>query len=190
MKLKTLSALLLLAAVQAISYAAPGAPGTPAAPSAQVGVEIRDPTGLVGKTVTPPARPKDSDASLRTYGNDYYDCSGGMIGGAKSDISISILRKGVKTSCVPTPGKKPVALMRHSNSNKSYEFLDAMEVNVPKGFELLVGVCTGADLAVSKTERSAQYYTKHAQAWKVVDSKLVLVDNLKAVKCENEGYGL
>lgn len=184
MKFKSISAALLFAAIQTLSHAAPAAQAAP------TGAVTGDPTGLVGKTVMLPALPKNSDSNLRTYGNDYYACGGSMVGDAKSDISISVLRKGIKDTCGTSSGKKIVALTRHLNGNKSLEFLDAMEFTVPKTHDLVTSDCTGASMAVSKVERNSARWTSHLQAWDIVNFKFVPVANLKAVNCENIGYGL
>lgn len=184
MKFKAISAVFLFAAIQTLSHAAPAVQATP------TGAVTGDPTGLVGKTVTPPALPKNTDSNKTAYGNDYYACGGSMVGDAKSDISISILRKGIKDTCQTSSGKKIVALTLHLNGNKSMEFLDAMELTVPKSHELVTSDCKGASMAVSKIERDSARWTKHMQAWDIVNNKFVPVANLKAVNCENIGYGM
>lgn len=180
MKCKAISAVFLLAAVHAISYAVPAVQVVP------VAAVTGDPTGLVGKTVTP----ANSDSINKAFGNDYYLCGGAMVNGMGPNIGILTIRKGEKTSCQITVGKQTVALTRISNEAKSYEFLDVLEINVPKGYEFTASGCTGAKMAVSKNERDATHLTKHMQAWDVVNFKLVPITNLKAVKCENMGYGL
>lgn len=184
MKYRAISAVFLLATVQAISYA------VPAGQAAPVVAVTGDPTGLVGKTVTPLALPKDSNSNKTAYGNDYFDCGGSMLDGVGPQIGVTRLRKGAKITCQATMGKQIIALTRSSNQNKSHEFLDVMEINVPKGYEFATWGCTGAKMAVSKNDRYATHSTKLVQAWDVVNFKFVPVTNLKAVKCENPSYGL
>lgn len=146
-----------------------------------------DPTGLVGKKITPSTPPKGSDTRQRAYGNDYFDCGGAMVGAANSNISISILRKGMKTKC--QVGKFPLAITRHSNNNTTHEFTDIIEVIVPKGYELSVANCRGAQLAISKLENKS-VLTNHIKAWSIVDNKFSAITNTTNVKCENLSYGI
>ena len=165
--------LVLLAAVQVSARAAPAVQTTPAA------AVSGDPTGLVGKTVMIAKLPKGS--SEVTYGNDYYLCTSNKVGTELSEISIAFLRKGIKNKCPLKTGKMTVALKQDTVSDGSSELLDAMKINVPKGYEISQG-CTGADLAISKYSRSARTIN-HLQAWEVVNNKFAPVANLKAISC-------
>ena len=146
-----------------------------------------DPTGLVGKKITPPILPKGTDTRQIAYGNDYFDCGGAMVGAANLNTSISILRKGVTTKC--EAGKIPLAITRHSNNNATYEFTDILEVIVPKGYELSISNCRGAQLAISKLENKS-VLTNHIKAWSIVDNKFFAITNTTNVKCENQSYGI
>lgn len=146
-----------------------------------------DPTGLVGKKITPPTLPKGSDTRQIAYGNDYFDCGGAIFGAASSNMSISILRKGMKTKCAA--GKFPLAITKGSNNNATHEFTDVIEVIVPKGYELSVANCRGAELAISKTENKS-VLTNHIKAWSIVDNKFSAITNTTNVKCENLSYGI
>lgn len=156
---------------------------------AGLGAVNSDPTGLVGKKITPPTLPKGSDTRQIAYGNDYFACGGGMVGFANSNMSITILRKGIKTKC--QSGKFPLAITRSSNNNTTQEFTDVVEVVVPKGYELSIANCSGsgAQLAVSKLENKA-VLTNHLKAWTIVDNKFAAITNTTNVKCENLSYGI
>ena len=142
---------------------------------------------LINKIITPPAIPKNSDTSMITYGQDYYDCGGAMHDNGKSDLSITFLRKGRKTSC--RTKNLVMALTRSSNNNKTHEFLDVIDIKIPKGYELSSSNCTNAVVAISKFE-DVEFFKKHINAWIVQDNKFVSLANLKNVSCENMGYGV
>lgn len=158
----------------------------PKVPAQQQTVNIRkdDPTGLIGKVITPPTLPKNSDIQMMYYGNNYYSCGGAVYEG---NIHIEHMRKGIKTKCIGNT--MILALTRSSNNNKTYEFLDAIEVLIPKGYELKYGNCKGGAIALSKFE-DVKDLTKHLKAWKIENNSFMPITNLKTVSCENEGYGL
>ena len=146
--------------------------------------EKNDPTGLIGKVITPNKLPKNPDVTMSSYGNNYYFCGGSVFEG---NTQITKLRKGIKTTCLGNT--TTVALTKSSNNNLTDEFLDVMEVLIPKGYELKHGSCKGAAIALSKYE-DVKVLTKHLKAWKLENNKFVPVANLKSVSCENEGYGI
>ena len=146
-----------------------------------------DPTGLVGKTITPKALPKGTDVMLKTFGNDYYSCGGERVDGFGEGGGYSILRKGVRSSC--TNGKIVVALTRITNNGATTEFLDTITVEWPKGYALATSACKGADVVLTKAE-DKQVRTKHLSAWKVESGHFVALPNLTGIKCENESYGV
>ena len=143
-------------------------------------------TGLIGKTVTPKALPKNSDTRLTDYGNDYFDCGGSVLDGLGDNMLLTVMRKGLKTKCGGS--KAVIAIMKSSNNNKTFEILDTVDVSVAKDYELSTSGCIGAQLAISKLE-DVRMFTKHTHAWTIAGNKFVPVMNLKPIKCENRGFG-
>ena len=180
MKFKAISAFILLAMSQAVCNAAPAVASTS---------ENIDPTGLVGKTITPPALPAGSDTSRISYGNDYYNCGGSMLPGEGHRLGISSIRKGIKTTCKNGAGRKTLALTEGGGNGDAIKFWDVIEVTVPKGYLIADADCQGAKMVVTKYTET-RMFTRHLQAWEVVNKKFVPVTNLKAVKCENPSFGV
>lgn len=145
------------------------------------------PTGLIGKKVTPKALPKNSDTRNMEYGNDYFACGGASWEGAGPDIAIVIMRKGLRSKC--NDYKEVAAIVKSSNNNNTFEFLDTVDLTWVKGYLISTMGCTGASIAITKDE-NVPVYTKHIRAWNVVGNKFVPVTNLKSVKCVNESFGM
>ncbi len=147
-----------------------------------------DLTGLVGKAITPKALPKGANSNLTDYGNDYFSCGGAVIGDRTANLGLTILRKGIKTKCDNVGDSKlTLALERSSSDNKTIEFLDTVKIDVPKGYDLMLSACQGADVAISKMN-GKEFYTEHKAAWRVVGTKLVPVADLKTVKCADPAF--
>lgn len=144
-----------------------------------------DKTGLIGKTLTPKRSAKVRDAFSLDYGYGYYACGGQVLQGSE-ELHLLYLRKGLKSRCEDF--NYTVALAKKTRGGKSYEIYDAIQIITPKGYAA-VAECVGASLTVTKYE-DVEFFTKHKQAWVVKNKRIVPVQNLKSVRCENVGYGL
>ena len=143
-----------------------------------------DSTGLVGQSITLKPLPPMTSTEKIEYANGYFDCGGGLL---LKGLAITVLRKGAKASCAK--GDLVYALTKSSNSNKTWQFLDTIDVPKRKGEDVLYSDCTGADVVLTKSI-DVQVFTQHIKAWKIADNKFVPVTNLKGVRCQNPGWGV
>jgi len=140
---------------------------------------------FIGKTIKPSEVPKNTDISKASYGNDYYYCGGASIKD-QATLSITFLRKGVKTDCLSQ--KQTVSITEPSSDNKSHTFFDSMDIAVPKGYALMNDDCTGGQVVITKMDNK-EFHTGTLRAWNIVDKKFVPVADLKSIKCMNQSFG-
>lgn len=140
-----------------------------------------DITGLVGKTVTPPPLAKGANGYQTSFTNDYFDCGSEPNSWRNGNTELILLRKGMRSKC--TGPHLVAAIVITSNDRKSFQFLETVEINIPKDYQLVMGECNGASLAITKFSRTSIYSNRHLKAWQIVGNHFSTVLNTATVRC-------
>ena len=116
----------------------------------------------------------------------YFHCGSSSVDSNKG-LGLYTVHKGRTTKC--NSASEILLLAVSLENGKTLKILDVVDVNVSKGYSLVISDCKGANAAVVKVD-DEMVWTKISTAWKVKDEKLQPVQNLKSVSCENSGWGV